>query len=214
MGNKACREIVRIGLCVCTPVRRNTNLWFSKYLFSEKNMKKICIVLLFIFSTASINGEELEKNVIYGGISASPVGIGYGIGFLSPQFLFGLNLEYERLFNEMFSLALDIGIDPVLTPYAEIKGRWYPRSNIFYLGLGTGIWGFIPLSFINNSAGYSITLSPTIGWRINTGQNIEWVVMPNITNRFLLYRNNSEGHYFAGAVGEWLRVNIGFGYKF
>jgi len=177
-------------------------------------MKKICIVLLFIFSTINVNGEELEKNIIYGGISASPVGIGFGIGFLSPHFLFGLSLEYERLFNEMFSLALDIGIDPVLTPYAEIKGRWYPRSNIFYLGLGTGIWGFIPLSLVNNSAGYSITLSPTIGWRTNADQNNKWVIMPNITNRFLLYRNNSDGHYFAGAVGEWLRVNISFGYKF
>ena len=177
-------------------------------------MKKIFIVLLFIILTVNVNSEELEINVIYGGISTSPVGIAYGISFWSPHILFGLNLEYERLFNEMFSLALDIGIDPLLTPYAEIKGRWYPRSNIFYLGLGTGIWGFIPLSFINDSGGYSISLSPTIGWRINTGKNNKWIIMPNITSRFLLYQNNSEGHYFFGMVGEWLRINISFGYKF
>ena len=169
----------------------------------------LCILLLSIClnNLYSDDGEEYKKNIIFAGISTSPVGLIIGTIFGSPLSAIGLNAEYERSFNNKFSIAIDAGIDPMVWPYVEIKGRWYPWSKTFFAGLGAGIWGFHPLIEENNIIP---SISPTIGWRIDIGKKNNWVIMPTITNRIMIFT-----HFTSGVTtGETLLVRFSVGYRF
>ena len=178
----------------------------------------LCILLLSVClnNIYSDDGGEYKRNIIFAGVSTSVEGLIMGIFFRSPLSVIGLNVEYERSFNDKFSIAIDAGFDaglaPMIYPYVEIKGRWYPWSKTFFVGLGVGISGFIPSMYgianVENEIFPSI--SPTIGWRIDIGNKNKWVIMPTITNRIFIFPQMSGWD----AVGERFILNFSVGYRF
>jgi hypothetical protein len=148
--------------------------------------------------------QQFFRNTIYGGISTS--GIAFYYAFSSPLLGLGLTLEYEHSLNKMFSISIDTGIDPLIRPYAEIKGRLYPWSKSFFIGLGAGIWTY----WVYDDYYLSLSISPTIGWRINIGKKNRWVIMPSTTHRFIIslpWRGVMYNLFDS-------KININVGYKF
>ena len=155
-------------------------------------------MFIFLILTSlylNIYGQESVRNTIYIGIS-TPIGgmiSGGGDGNILyvlfsrfyPSFWgIGLNIEYERMLNNRHSLSIDFGTDPMIFPepilYTEIKYRWYPTGKIFFTGLGIGIWG------IDSTPPPSLSISPIIGLKFILGSRKRWVIMPCITNRFII----------------------------
>jgi len=172
-------------------------------------MKKCLLgfILLFLCLNIVYAQESYTKNTIYGGISTSLTGIVASLSW-SPVLAAGLTIEYEHSFNDSYSVSIETGFDPMVIPYVEIKGRFYPWSNTFFVGLGTGIWRFLPSPFVNEHL--SMSISPTIGWRINIGEQNRWVIMPSVTSRILI--NNRFSPWWD--VYELIKININVGYKF
>ena len=162
-------------------------------------MKKVLLcILLILVCVLNIFGHETLKNTIY-----------FGIGFFGSvqqyfEFFPGLNLEFERSINEMFSVSMIFGTDIIIVPYVEIMGRWHPWSGAFFAGLGLGIWALFPL-VIEPIHTFLPMITPNIGWKFNEGDQNRWVVKMSIGNRIILPYGN-----------EFLftQINIGIGYKF
>ena len=94
----------------------------------------ICIFLI-IFCTGIIQGQE-AKNVISVGPNVSTQ------SSLFPNPSPGLSIEYERIVNNYFSFGVDLGVVMFFNPYIEIQVHYYP-ANMFYIGLGLGIYYLI-----------------------------------------------------------------------
>jgi hypothetical protein len=170
-------------------------------------MKKIWfIILLILLSLHNAIGQESAKNTLYGGIGTSLSGLFWGSW--NPLFALGLNIEYEYSFNDRYSVSIDTGIDPVVSPFVEIKGRWYPWEETFFVGLGMGIWGFTP-PMISLAYFLRFSISPTIGWKIDIGKQNGWVIMPKITSRLLIKNDDT-----LPLIGELFIVNFNIGYMF
>lgn len=152
-------------------------------------MKRFFIGLFVgIFCIFYTFGEESPKNKVYGGITF----------ILRP----GFNIGYERALNDKFSMALDVNTDVLFPLAVEITARWYPASNGFFAGFGSGVWMDIPMFF----------LSPGIGWKINLGTQNKWVLIPSLTGR-ILWQVNTDFHprtWFSPLV----RANLFLGYRF
>jgi len=167
-------------------------------------MKKItlCAVLLIALTFGAV-AENGRKNMIAGGTNVS------GIIFFAvfPS----LALEYERMLddNGRFSLGAEIGNTFIIIPSAEVRGRWYPRSPVFFTGLGLGAWGFIPTAWTPN---YKLLMvSPQVAWRIDIGQPSGWVMLPTITGRIPV--TSFEGKLEAPGV-VFTDIALKFGYQF
>ena len=162
-------------------------------------------LIIFVFMRSNVFGEETRQNphIIYVGIDL----------FFPPMPFPGFKIEYEYSFNDRFSVSVDIGADAMpweVVPYAEIKGLWYPWSRTFFVGLGIGGWGLKPSYFESGWAYFAI--SPTIGWRINIGQQNRWVIMPSITSRQLFLNRNWRDNNKYGS--EWGIINFSVGRRF
>ena len=164
-------------------------------------MKKLflCFMLLLLLAF-NLYGQEsanvVKLNTIHG-----------GFGVLPP--ITALSIEYERSINDTFSLGADIGAAFLLwRVHAEVKGRWYPWSKTFFVGLGAGMSHIIDF-YSDGFTGMSI--SPSVGWKINIGKKDKWVFTPNIAYRFLLYDDffTDEGSAFMA-----IDVKLSFGVKF
>jgi hypothetical protein len=131
------------------------------------------VLLISVFLNNAF-GQEFTKNTIYGGISTTPAGV---LVFPFLIYTIGLTVEYEYSFNNRFSASIEAGIEPHLMPYVDIKGRWYPWSKTFFLGLGVGVWSIYPPS---------LAISPTLGWKINIGKQNKWVLTPYMTYREII----------------------------
>ena len=109
----------------------------------------------------------------------------------------GLSLGYERMLNDKFSLGVEIELSFFL--YIAIKGRFYPWSGMFFIGLSCGV-GALPVG-----AAYLIAY-PEFGWKIDLGQTNRWFFSPNARLSFML----SQTLYF-----EMLpRINFKIGHRF
>ena len=157
--------------------------------------------LLMPLCAYNVLGQESAKNAIYGGIGVSVI-------ILEADLLPGLNIEYERSLNSMFSIGIDIGTEFVILPYAEIKGRWHPWSKSFFVGLSLGIYGF-SRTVVNTYSNTFLSISPSIGLKIGIGGHNKWVIMPSITSRMLI--NPKNGIWLAGEI---LKINFSIGYQF
>jgi len=149
----------------------------------------ICILFL-TFQNVVIFGQDNLNNSLAIGASFSvvmPIGIGPGI-----------NIEYERLINENISFTIEAGIDMILFPYIEINGRWFPWSNSFFIGVGTGFWSIFP--FENEISLF--TISTNIGWRFNINKRI--VLIPHLCTRFI----------FMDSIENISKIGLKIGYKF
>ena len=142
--------------------------------------------ILILLCVHNISGQEIRKNTLYGGISASLSTLG-----LWP----GLNIEYERTLNDMFSVSIRAGTDIAILPYAEVIMRLFPWQRTFFAGLGATTMLFV----------FPIMISPGIGWKIDVGAQDRWVIMPSITIPMLPVRVRE--HWF-------IRTNISIGYRF
>ena len=121
-----------------------------------------------------------KKNLIAGGINISI----FSVGTIFP----GLSLEYERLLNDYFTIGLDIGTNGVIFPYIEIKGRWYPLSEILFFGLGAGtvgVWGGPRLDSDDDDGWFKFhpIICPEFGFKIDIGKRNRWVLIPSISAR-------------------------------
>jgi hypothetical protein len=166
-----------------------------------------CILLGFLLIFVCLNntfGQEFTKNTIYGGISTTPVGVLWL--FFYPVFAVGLTTEYEYSFNNRFSASIEIGIDPPLILYADIKGRWYPWSKSFFLGLGVGAWG---MTYAVAPMVPFLAISPTLSWKINRGSQNKWVLTP-----YLTYREIFNNEYFEEMWIYKFKAGLNIGYKF
>jgi len=143
-------------------------------------MKKLtlCAVLLAAL-TCKTFAENGEKDMVAGGANLS--------GGLSFPFLPGLAFEYERMLDDRFSLGAEIGSSMTIVPYAELRGRWYPSSSIFFTGLGLGVWNIIASPFLLPT---SFMVSPQIGWKIDIGKPGGWVLLPTFTERVMFAYND------------------------
>jgi hypothetical protein len=183
---------------------------FAKYAYRKKIPQQSVADTNVTENESDPPSPEFFSNAIYGGISTSAIGL-YEFLFFSSLLVFGLTLEYERSLNKMFSISIDTGIDPFIRPYAEIKGRLYPWSKTFFIGLGAGI--LIYWEPYNDNSSFSLlSISPTIGWRINIGKQNRWVIMPSTTHRFLFdsylpWRGIAYNLFDA-------KINLNVGYKF
>jgi len=182
-------------------------------------IKRVFVFLLLISLYLNLYAQESAKNTINIGIS-TPVGgmisggggdfenILYELFFrFYPSFWgIGLNIEYERMLNDKHSLSIDFGTDPMVFPYpilyTEIKYRWYPMSEVFFAGLGVGIWDLTSTP--------SLLISPAIGWKFVLGNKNRWVIMPNISGRYIINQNVSS-YWDTTRV---LKISFNVGYYF
>ena len=99
-----------------------------------------------------------------------------------------MTFGYEREINDFFSVSIEAGTQRVNIPYAEIKMRWYPWANTFFVELGSGIWGLTSIGTFDRGVRFSL---PSVGWKINIGNKDRWVLIPGITHHvkrsFILY---------------------------
>ena len=174
---------------------------------SEGNMKKIIFGIIFYFCVLSvISGQDDPKNMVAGGINLTS----------GPMFLYqplpGINLEYERILNKMFSIGVDIGsymYSSYMLPYIEFFGSWYPWSEMFFARLGLGVWVFLASSLMTE-----------VGWKINVGKENTWSLIPSLKVRMLLPldEENSAQSSERSKVSlfSFLLLDLGFlvGYKF
>jgi len=139
-------------------------------------MKKTAvIVLLFILLTSGIAfGEEAKNNLAIIGANFS--------GIIFPN----LSLGYERILTDNFTLYSGIGTNIILIPYAEIQGRWYPRAQSFFTGLGLGIFGFNTPTIFPPPLPIAPMVSLSIGWKNNVGKSGNWVLIPAFTARIIM----------------------------
>ena len=178
----------------------------------KKQLFSIFLGLLLIsLCVPNVSGQEPGKNTIYGG-----VGFIWDLGASVP--FPGLYFEYERLLHGMFSIGVEIGSEVLVMlattdgtqfafmPYAEVKGRWYPRANIFFIGAAFGA-----LFNLSTPMPTHLTISPGIGWRIDVGKNNKWVMVPGIYGRILYY---IEGEEWLAGRGSHLKANFSVGYRF
>jgi len=142
----------------------------------------IFLLLLFFYITPVYAEEMSSKNTISGGISA----IWVGFGFLCP-IMPGLDIEYERLLHKNFALAVNIGLDGIIRPYADLYARWYPWAGMFFADFGLGIWkqGFETWALFP-------VISPGIGWKIDIGKSNGWNLITGITGRVFFYEDSRE----------------------
>jgi len=142
-------------------------------------MKKsfIYFFLLLFLCTFVYAEEVVSKNTTSGGIGV--IWAGYPFGILP-----GINMEYERLLNKNFALAVDIGLDGLILPYADLYARWYPWAGMFFANIGLGIWqrGFGTLVF-------TPVISPGIGWKIDIGKPNGWNLITGIIGRIFFYED-------------------------
>ena len=157
-------------------------------------MKKIFILgfLLSFLCIYNVQGEESPKNVIT-----------FGPYYSSQMFFFllpsGINIGYERLLNNYFSVGLNIGMN-FFWPNAEIQGRYYPSwSKTFFTGFGIGIWASFPV------------ISPEIGWKMNIGETNRWVIIPHVIGHIFL-----DGFYAFpyNLITTVFEIGLKVGYKF
>jgi hypothetical protein len=143
----------------------------------------IFLLLLFFYIIPICADEISSKNTISGGISA----IWVGENFLRVPILPGLDIEYERLLHNNFSLAVDVGLDGLIVLYADLYARWYPWAGKFFANIGLGIskrgfetWTLFP------------AISPGIGWKIDIGKPNGWNLITGITGRIFFYEDQRE----------------------
>ena len=91
--------------------------------------KTFYFLLLFLLISISVNGNETRSNFLYGGIN---------LFYLHS--LEGWNIGYEYSVNNMFSFSVEAGRFLDATNYVVTSVRWFPFSNIFFFGLGPGVW--------------------------------------------------------------------------
>ena len=134
-------------------------------------MKKLFLAFLLVFLFSfSAKGEETRNSFLY-------VGMNYIFTFYGT-FYTGFNIGYEHSINNNFSVSLDVGTFRQ-RPYAVTSVRWYPWANVFFAGLGPGVWVQPFMRFF---------IFPTIGWRISLGQGDRWFIVPNLTGHVALDR--------------------------
>jgi hypothetical protein len=169
-------------------------------------MKKPSIIFLLFLCTTYVYAEEVpSKNTISGGISMIYTGAFGGI-------LPGLNIEYERLLHNNFALAVGIGGDGFLLPYADLYARWYPWAGMFFADFGLGIWrrGF------ETWVSYPM-ISPGIGWKIDIGKPNGWNLIIGIAGRIFFYEDYRESDYVADntfTVDITAKASLKVGYSF
>lgn len=140
--------------------------------------KKIILVLaLVLFVTGSVFPQEKAKNTITVG------------GEFLLCYPMGVNIEYERVLINNFSITGDIGYFGLILMgmvYADVHPRWYPWSKTFFMDLGLGCADFI---YLGGFGSYPVfTLSPKLGWKIALGES-GWVITPSITANFIFGKN-------------------------
>ena len=143
----------------------------------EKNtMRKIYVLLFFIFCSFNVQGQEPQrKNIIKAGANLS----GYSeMAFNFPGFVLG----YERLLNKNFSIGFDTGLS-LYSLFAEINSRWYPWEEYFFIGLGIGLGGLYPK---DPSEYLFYMVTPSIGFNFNIGKKKRWAFIPSVTTGVLL----------------------------
>ena len=155
-------------------------------------MKKVIFVfaLMLVFQSGVVFGQDIPKNSLAVGFSYSlvlPIGAGPGI-----------SIEYERLINKMFSISFDVGMDMFVFPYAEIKGRWFPWSGAFFVGVSAGFWSIFPFENVFSL----LAISPNIGWRIPIGNHL--VLLPSFTTRLI----------FLDELFNMNKLSLQIGYRF
>ena len=167
-------------------------------------------LLLTSLCVSNVSGES-TKNTIYGGV-------GFTWDFIATAPLPGLFFEYERSLHDMFSFGVEIGSEFLFIPaspdgsqfafwpYAEVKGRWYPRANILFLGMSFG--ALFDLSTPIYEPTY-LTLSPGLGWKVDIGKNNKWVMIPGIYWRILYNIENK-----TWLAGNLFKANFSVGYQF
>jgi len=141
-------------------------------------MKKpviIILLLLFLYITPVYAEEVSSKNTISGGVSI--IWAGYPF-YILP----GMNVEYERLLINNFTLAVDIGLDGLILSYADLKARWYPWNGMFFTDIGLGIWrqGF-------DTWILTPVISPGFGWKIDIGKPNGWNLTTGIIGRIFFF---------------------------
>jgi len=143
-------------------------------------MKKQLIIFLLFLCFASVYAEEVPSiNTISGGASAILMPV-----FLGVPVMPGLTIEYERVLNDNFALAVDFGIDGFILPYIDLCARWYPWAGMFYANLGLGVWrqGF-------NTWILMPVISPGIGWKFDIGKPNGWNLITGLTGRIFLFED-------------------------
>jgi hypothetical protein len=166
-------------------------------------MKKTFIfgLLLAFLCTSYVQGEKSRENVVSLGVnSSSQMQTDFFLAiFIQP----GISIGYERVLNKYFSIGLDVGTN-LLSPYAEIQGRYYPWSRMFFMGLGFGILVLGP----GASSAFVPLISPEIGWKINIGKTDRLAIIPSTTGR--LFLDN-----FPGSIQDSVfEICLKLGYKF
>jgi hypothetical protein len=184
-----------------------------KYAYRKKTPEQAFVETIVTENEIDPPYREFFKNTIYVGTSTSLGGVMFGGNVFTRLFFrisrgfwgIGINAEYERMFNNKHSIAINVGSDPMIIPYplysAEIKYRWYPFSGGFFVGLGTGIWG---------ETNYRWSISPTVGWKFNIGKKNRLAIMPSITDRFLI----NESIVWDGRPEKMLNFNLNVGFNF
>ena len=174
-------------------------------------MKRISIFMLLIIFyflvSFSIFGHETNKNVISVGVNLSDIFPPNIDIFYRP----GLSMEYERLFNNYFSMGLGIGSNMTLLPYGEIFGRYYPWSETFFIGIGLGlmyVWG-LPVAGGVIKPKLSPKISSEIGWKIPIGKRKRWVIIPSFLALGFCYFDEQNSHIY-GMYGFCLKIGRKF----
>lgn len=163
-------------------------------------MKKLLMlgILLMFFSGGFVFGDKKLNNSISGGINLS------GVVPIFPS----LSLEYERLLGDRFSVNIGIGTNVFIVPYAEIGGRFYPWSGMFFVGLNFGVFGLFP-DLIGVDTYPMIT--PEFGWKIDFGQTRRWFLMPSAAGRIFFDIHNDEQIVASRIITV---MNLKIGYRF
>jgi hypothetical protein len=162
-------------------------------------MKKpfiIFLLLLFLCINFVYTEDTSSKNTISGEISA--IWAGYFFGILP-----GLSIEYERLLHKNFALAVGVGMDGLIVPYADLYARWYPGAGMFFADFGLGIWRRKFESFV-----LLPVLSPGIGWKIDIGKPDGWNLTIGITGRIFFYEDQEVYEIKQGDVYESSVENV------
>jgi len=182
-------------------------------------MKKLFFMFLLTLLCANITfGDETAKNSISGGANFFYCFFLGKSGFLPP----GLSIEYERMLGNKFSVGAEIGGsiggNIGILPYVEIRGRYYPWSKMFFIGVGLGICIFAGYQWysIFNEDGtmegirtWETEIFPSasleFGWKIDIGKTKKWLLLPSAAGVVVF------DYFYPEFIA---RLNMKIGYKF
>jgi len=138
--------------------------------------------------------------------------------------LLGFGARYERMLNDRFSIGANVYWNTFFFIWDEFElgfsARFYPRGNIFFIGLGlgfhqhTGVYrGGSMFNRFGAVTGGAIT--PEVGWKIDVGSAGKFFLSPGIKVPVTLgYLESYGGYKGRFRAGFGIVPYFGLGYAF